>query len=676
MTGVAASLVLVVAAAASRPPAPPPPPSRLDKLGRILALEDRRTVGDGELLGFLQDYDRGVRRRAALAAGRVADPSLVPALLALVDDGEPEIRQMAAFALGLVGDRQAVPRLTAALADPVTVVRARAAEALGRIGGPGAAEAVAQRAAAATPQNADVLTIRGDDPGSATDPWIELRLALFALARLKDARAAESVLVRGGKSRYDWWAATWTAMRIESPSLKPVLLAAASSTDAVSRAFAARGLGAIKDAGSVDLLVKMARDPDPTVAVNALRALGAIGDARGVAAAAAALRSPDTVLVGEGLKALAALPPDRSLRDRVVPLVGHAEAWVRAAALQALAQMDREDLALVLSGLDPDPAWMVRAGLAAGLGQSGDERGVALLFGMLKDADARVYPAVLEALVKARGADAADTLVRYLQHPDFAVRAAAAKGLADLKATGHSAALVAAYRASLPDADLDARLEQVGALAVQKDAAAREALLEAARSDPSRVVRERAIAALPALGAKPPAPGAHAIDRPAFDYREAMAPYDPRPEVPLYTPRAILHTRYGNIEIHLNVIEAPLTSASFMDLARRGFYDGLTFHRVVPGFVVQGGDPRGDGNGGPGYTLRCEIGQRPYGRGTVGMALSGKDTGGSQFFITHTPTPHLDGGYTVFGWVADGMDVVDKIRPGDTIDRVEIWTGR
>ena len=97
---------------------------------------------------------------------------------------------------------------------------------------------------------------------------------------------------------------------------------------------------------------------------------------------------------------------------------------------------------------------------------------------------------------------------------------------------------------------------------------------------------------------------------------------------------------------------------------------------MVPGFVIQGGDPRGDGNGGPGYTLRCEIGQRPYGRGAVGMALSGKDTGGSQFFITHSPQPHLDGGYTVFGWVAAGMDVVDKIRPGDVIERVEIWTGR
>jgi cyclophilin family peptidyl-prolyl cis-trans isomerase len=154
-----------------------------------------------------------------------------------------------------------------------------------------------------------------------------------------------------------------------------------------------------------------------------------------------------------------------------------------------------------------------------------------------------------------------------------------------------------------------------------------------------------------------------------------MAPYAPRAGVSLYTPRAFLHTRKGKIEIHLDVVEAPLTVASFVALARRGFYDGLTFHRVEPGFVVQGGDPRGDGYGGPGYTLRDEITTRPFGRGAVGMALSGKDTGGSQLFLTLQPQPHLDGHYTLFGTVASGMDVVDRMRPGDVIERVEIWTG-
>ena len=107
-------------------------------------------------------------------------------------------------------------------------------------------------------------------------------------------------------------------------------------------------------------------------------------------------------------------------------------------------------------------------------------------------------------------------------------------------------------------------------------------------------------------------------------------------------------------------------------LARRGYFNGQTVPRVVPNFVVQTGDPRGDQNGGPGYSIRCEINEAPYDRAAVGMALSGKDTGGSQWFVTHSPQPHLDGGYTVFGRVISGMDVVDRISRGDTVLRVVV----
>ena len=95
--------------------------------------------------------------------------------------------------------------------------------------------------------------------------------------------------------------------------------------------------------------------------------------------------------------------------------------------------------------------------------------------------------------------------------------------------------------------------------------------------------------------------------------------------------------------------DAPLTVDNFIKLARSGYFNGVLVHRVVPNFVMQDGDPRGDGNGGPGWSIRCEINMVPYDRGAVGMALSGKDTGGSQWFVTHSPQPHLDGGYTVFG---------------------------
>jgi cyclophilin family peptidyl-prolyl cis-trans isomerase/HEAT repeat protein len=650
-------------------------PTRMEKLGRVLALEDTRSLGGGELERYLRDPDRSLRRRAALAAGRIADPAIVPVLVELMNDQEPEVRQMTAFALGLVGDRLAVDRLRASLKDADSAVRARSAEALGGIGDKRAAADVAAFVLAAVPPGAPLVTVRGDDPGSLSDPWVEMRLGLFALARLKDAGAAESVLLASGRPRFDWWAATWTAMRLELPSLAPVLRTAVQSSDPYSRALAARGLAALKDASAFDALSALARDADESVAAAALKAFGVLGDPRGSAVAASLLASKSPNLRREALRALAVLPGQASLRARIVPFVGDKEPSVRGAALRALARTDRDEFALVLSGLDPDPDFTVRADLATALGDVGGEVGASLLLGMLKDPDPRVLPAVLAAIRVARGADALDTLRRHLDHADPAVRAAAAEGLLDLKVDGLGEALGAAYERSKADPDPDARLTLLDALAGQKDAAARASLRGALTSDPARVVRAHARSLLQAAGETDLPPVGPEALRPATDYRLAMEPYEAVPGRAVYSPRAIVHTRRGKIEILLDVVETPLTTRSFVDLAERGFFDGLRFHRVEPGFVVQGGCPRGDGNGGPGYTLRSEISERPYGRGSVGMALSGKDTGGSQFFITLSPQPHLDGGYTLFGRVTAGLEVVDQIRPGDVIEHVEIWTG-
>ncbi len=135
---------------------------------------------------------------------------------------------------------------------------------------------------------------------------------------------------------------------------------------------------------------------------------------------------------------------------------------------------------------------------------------------------------------------------------------------------------------------------------------------------------------------------------------------------------AEIKTSRGFVKIKLLPKIAPATVGSFVQLARKKFYNGLTFHRVVPDFVVQGGDPRGDGWGGPGYSIPCEYNRHPYLRGTVGMATAGKDTGGSQFFICHSEQPHLNGRYTVFGEVVDGMDVVDNLEIDDKIISVVI----
>jgi peptidylprolyl isomerase len=136
--------------------------------------------------------------------------------------------------------------------------------------------------------------------------------------------------------------------------------------------------------------------------------------------------------------------------------------------------------------------------------------------------------------------------------------------------------------------------------------------------------------------------------------------------------RAIVKTTKGEFVLQLLPDDAPFTVLNFVRLSREGFYDGLLFHRVVPNFVIQGGDPRGDGWGGPGYTIRTEVTMRGYERGSVGIASAGKDTEGCQFFVTHSATPHLDGRYTIFARVVKGMDVVDAIQINDRILSIRI----
>jgi HEAT repeat protein len=208
--------------------------------------------------------------------------------------------------------------------------------------------------------------------------------------------------------------------------------------------------------------------------------------------------------------------------------------------------------------------------------------------------------------------------VRHLEHPDFAVRAAAAEGLAALKATGQTQALASAYRMSRNDRDLDARLGQVAALAVQNDPQAYELLREIAGSDPARVVRARAASALASLGQQPPWPGFQAVERPHLDYREAMAAYDPQPGVQLYTPRALLHTRRGVIEIHLNLLEAPLNVASFLDLAAAASTASAS---AVSSPASCRGRPRATATAARATLLRSGRALRPS---VVGMALSGR----------------------------------------------------
>jgi peptidyl-prolyl cis-trans isomerase B (cyclophilin B) len=157
----------------------------------------------------------------------------------------------------------------------------------------------------------------------------------------------------------------------------------------------------------------------------------------------------------------------------------------------------------------------------------------------------------------------------------------------------------------------------------------------------------------------------------------AQKQYDAPPPLTIDTKKkytATFNTSRGSIVVDLFAADAPMTVNNFVFLARDGFYDGTTFHRVIGDFMIQGGDPTGTGRGGPGYRFPDETAGNPnrHAKGSLSMANAGPNTNGSQFFITHLPTPHLDGKHTVFGQVRSGQEVVDAVRQGDTLQSVTI----
>jgi cyclophilin family peptidyl-prolyl cis-trans isomerase len=221
-----------------------------------------------------------------------------------------------------------------------------------------------------------------------------------------------------------------------------------------------------------------------------------------------------------------------------------------------------------------------------------------------------------------------------------------------------------AERRARRDRQDDARLAAIRGLG-EIDDADREAFLRGLLKDSDPVVR-RVAADLIEQKLKKPRPQYTplAVDR--NDYAQIV-------EWSRLPHTATIHMTRGLIQIALLTHDAPITAWNFAQLANSRFFDNTTFMRVVPNFVIQGGDPRNDMEGSPGYSIRDEINLQKYTRAAVGMALSGPDTGGSQFFITHSPQPHLDGGYTIFGRVTEGMNaVVDQTERGDRVETITI----
>ncbi len=651
----------------------PPAPADVPQAGRRPAAPPAPPAPSADLARLAGDAEPRVRCRAAVAIGRVGLAEGIPLLTPLLADGDGEVRQAAAFALGLIGDPSAASALLPLLGDPDPRVRGRAAEGLGLIGAKEAADAVG-RMAAEYARSPAVMEMTPDDERWPAAPEADaFKLAIFALVRLTayDALAA-AVLDPSGKAASEWWPVAYALQRIGDPRAAPALRGLLAVKGRYTPAFAARGLGAAKDPAAGELLIPLI---DPTgnpreVVASAIRALGQLGvrsaGERLAALAGNAKLEPNLRL--EAVTALAAMSAEDEL-PVILDLITDEWPAMRAAAIRAAAAINPEHFTLILSGLETDRHWLGRVALAESLGLLDQSVALERLATLLKDEDRRVIPAVLRALVRLKAPGVDQVLFAQLRQDDFVIRETAASLVAQLKPADGLGALREALKAGEGDAAYGARAAALAAMAEYGTDA-----LDSVRlglTDPDWAVRVRAVELLEKLDPS----GNHRLDaRPAPG--NPPSPYDdPQLLAPTLSPRVFIETARGTIEFELAVLDAPQTSRNFMALARKGFFNGLPVHRVVPNFVMQDGDPRGDGEGGPGYTIRDELNDRPYLRGTVGMALAWRDTGGSQFFITHSPQPHLDGRYTAFGHVINGMDVVDRIQVGDMIQRIRVWDG-
>jgi cyclophilin family peptidyl-prolyl cis-trans isomerase/HEAT repeat protein len=695
------TFVLLVGACktASPPPTGPPPIPFDQKMAWILELEDRRILRKdpppppppepvvrgrapkvapappptGDLVALIADADPRIRRRAAIAIGRVGLTEGAAPLVGLLNDTDLDVKQAAAFALGLIGDASATAPLVQALSDPAPLVRGRAAEALGLIGAKDSASAVGALAAEYA-RHQSVTSREPDDQASPVPPEAQaFTLATFALVRLGAWEPLASALLDGDRPVTAWWPVAFALQRVKDARAIAALRQLARGPGKYTVAFAVRGLGALKDASAAPMILPLldGKHPlEPTVA--AIRAAGEIGLAEAVEPIGriAGDQKADPNLRLEAVNALRDLKGVSALAV-VQDLMTDPWPVMRIAALRASAAIDQENFVVVLASLEPDRDWTVRAAFAGVLATLPEEVAVERLRAMLTDEDKRVLPAVLRALVRLKVPDAAELVLSRAKDLDFSVRAAVSDLIGQLKPDGGADALREAYKIGLPDVAYSSRTAAIDALASYGAAEALETL-KLALTDREWAIRVRA---------------AELLDRldPSGDHRRVMRPVPGEPPAPYndksllapdYSPHVFIETAKGTVEFELAVLDAPQTSRNFMNLARKGFFNGLAIHRVVPNFVVQDGDSRGDGTGGPGYTIRDELNERPFLRGTVGMALSWKDTGGSQFFITHSPQPHLDAKYTVFGHVINGMEVVDRIQQGDVIQRVRVWDGR
>lgn len=654
----------------------------------IARARDART-GTAALGEMARHAAPSVRAEALRALGLVGDLGALEVLVSGLGDRSPEVRAEAAFALSQIpawrttgieratataeAEEELVSALEADVQGTPSAAAAALLRALGEVGTEASEDllwsllpqeelapdvlvalALRGRRGVTAPLSADrVGALRAPAPGGGTPSW-QLAYLLARAGVAEEAREEAAALI-----------ASWLEASDVAPDARAWLLRALGGTRTGTAAevlgSALRG-GSVRDriavvrgaaaagAQGVPILAIALADSEETVAVEAARSLGEAGVEDAWTALAGwgdgADLSPSRLAARlDGMAGFVASPGGagahaREARDAATAALGSADPGVRAAAYALL-------------GADPSP-----------------DDAAGLLLARVESEGEAVPRLALAGAVAGLSSDAVEgTLLAWLAGPDPMLSAVAAGGLKGREGAHLTLRLAEAYRAARPrdggpDVEWERRVEVARALSAREgvDHAVEQEML----GDPEPLVRMIAFDAVAARAGR--ATGREGMQFQARPLPDLLDPWFGAGDV----VRATIRTSRGEMVVSLLPRIAPAAVSTFASLAEQGFYDGLVFHRVVPDFVIQAGDPQGTGWGGPGFAIRDEYSRLPFVRGTMGMARSDKDTAGSQWFVTHSPQPHLDGHYTAFGQLVSGWDVLDAIRQGDAITSIAI----
>lgn len=709
-------------------------------LVQIVKAEDERRY-DKTLENLMKSVDKKLRVRSALAAGRIGNDAAIPALVALLEkDKDAEVRTMAAFALGEIESIKASDAILKVLSDTKNAdeIRARVVEAAGKIAAANAGSEKSKDLGEAILDNLEFENNRGKLQ-SREVILFGLTAVLRVRPEEGDFTAAKFLTNLDARIRTDA-ANTLTRIRAKNANdaLRVMLL---SDDEPTARANAARALGAAEDKGALNLLLEAAlNDDDLRVRVSAIRALGNLKDKqsaekltmRGTNLLADYKKSnfknpSEKNELLEIATVLGRLLPNADDKKAVEFLdnLRQADKFTSPETEIALARIAPK---IYVDSIKSDAGslfggdWRTSSAAFQGLGEianlesNQDNDAIksqtrVLLIQLISvwltinpkskatDNASLAIPDLLRAFAAFKSENTSNIFRPILEdEKDVFIRAALAEMLGEQPATKENVeSLKKAFNLALLTDKIynDAQLAILDAL-FKLDKKESVGTLLIALSAPDYLVRKKAFELLRTKDLEKDSPGIPTLLENALTKKkDQILPYSPVFGTKLgqilntnadYTRavsrkngsvKAVFTTEKGVFTIDFMPEDAPLTVDNFIKLSRANYFNGLAVHRVVPNFVMQDGDPRGDGNGGPGWEIRCELNMLSYERGAVGMALSGKDTGGSQWFVTHSPQPHLDGGYTVFGLVNESdMKIVDSIVRGDKILSVKIVEGK